>query len=210
MSTDSYFLHRRLHSLLGVIPLGFFLVEHIYTNYSAKLGMDKYVANVEWLWSLPFLTILEFVFIFLPLVYHAGYGLYIASRAKNNLGNFGTFRNIMFVLQRVTGVITLVFVLWHLWETRVQKALYDFSASDLASHTSSLLQNKWNFIFYLVGTVSAIFHFSNGIWAFLVSWGITVGPRAQLISTWICGVIFAILSYLCVNAMFAFVSHTVS
>ncbi|MEW9033208.1 MAG: succinate dehydrogenase, partial [Planifilum fimeticola] len=31
----SSFFNRRLHSLLGVIPVGFFLLEHLLTNYYA-------------------------------------------------------------------------------------------------------------------------------------------------------------------------------
>jgi succinate dehydrogenase / fumarate reductase cytochrome b subunit len=34
-------------------------------------------------------------------------------------------------------------------------------------------------IIYLVGILSATFHFANGLWAFCISWGIIVGPRAQ-------------------------------
>ena len=28
----------------------------------------------------------------------------------------------MFILQRVTGVITLIFIAWHVWETRIAAA----------------------------------------------------------------------------------------
>jgi succinate dehydrogenase / fumarate reductase cytochrome b subunit len=30
-----------------------------------------------------------------------------------------------------------------------------------------------------VGILSATFHFANGLWAFCISWGIIVGPKAQ-------------------------------
>ncbi|MBA4837787.1 succinate dehydrogenase, partial [Thermoactinomyces intermedius] len=93
MSTQRSFFNRRIHSLLGVIPVGFFLVEHLFTNYYATRGADAFVEKVEWLWGLPFLLVLEIFFIFLPLLYHGIYGLYIAFQAKNNVGNFGTFRN---------------------------------------------------------------------------------------------------------------------
>jgi succinate dehydrogenase/fumarate reductase cytochrome b subunit len=32
---------------------------------------------------------------------------------------------------------------------------------------------------YLLGVASACFHFSNGMWTFCISWGITVGENAQ-------------------------------
>ena len=34
-------------------------------------------------------------------------------------------------------------------------------------------------IIYLIGIMSATFHFGNGLWGFCISWGIIVGPKAQ-------------------------------
>ncbi|SEN00018.1 succinate dehydrogenase cytochrome b558 subunit [Lihuaxuella thermophila] len=204
MSTQRSFFNRRLHSLLGVIPVGFFLLEHLYTNWHATKGAKAFIEQVESIWSLPFLLLLEIFFIFLPLLYHGVYGLYVALQAKNNVGNFGTFRNYMFMLQRVTGVITLVFVAWHVWETRIQLAIYDFTAAELANHTHQLMQNPVTLTLYIIGVVAAVFHFSNGMWSFLVSWGITVGPRAQYISTWVWGVVFVLVSYLGISSLLAF------
>ena len=42
---------------------------------------------------------------------------------KSNVNKFDTFRNWMFVLQRITGVIILIFIAWHVWETRIAAAL---------------------------------------------------------------------------------------
>jgi succinate dehydrogenase / fumarate reductase cytochrome b subunit len=204
MSTQRSFFNRRLHSLLGVIPVGFFLLEHLYTNWHATKGAKAFIEQVESIWSLPFLLILEIFFIFLPLLYHGIYGLYVALQAKNNVGNFGTFRNYMFLLQRITGVITLVFVAWHVWETRIQLAIYDFTAAELAQHTAQLMKNPVTLTLYIIGVIAAVFHFSNGMWSFLVSWGVTVGPRAQYISTWVWGVVFVLVSYLGISSLLAF------
>ncbi|MBA4494615.1 succinate dehydrogenase cytochrome b558 subunit [Paenactinomyces guangxiensis] len=204
MSTQRSFLNRRLHSLLGVIPVGFFLIEHFYTNYHATEGVQEWIEQVEWIWDLPLLVILEIFFIFLPLMYHAIYGLYVAFQAKNNVGNFSTFRNYMFMLQRVTGVITLVFVVWHVWQTRIQLAIHDYTAAELAQQTSQLMQNPVTLTLYIIGIVSAVFHFSNGMWSFLVSWGVTVGPRSQYVSTWVWGVVFVLLSYFGIHSALAF------
>ena len=209
MSTERSFINRRLHSLLGVIPVGFFLVEHLYTNYLMTEGIHKFVEQVEWIWSLPFLPVLEVVFIYIPLLYHAIYGLYIAYQARNNVSQYSTFRNIMFLLQRVTGVVTLVYVAWHVWQTRVQLFIHDYTSAELAEHTATILQNPVTLTLYIIGLVAAVFHFSNGMWSFLVSWGITVGPRAQMISTWVWGVVFLVLSYMGISSLIAFAQHSV-
>jgi succinate dehydrogenase / fumarate reductase cytochrome b subunit len=209
MSTERSFVNRRLHSLLGVIPVGFFLVEHLYTNFAMTRGIHEFIEQVEWIWSLPFLPLLEVVFIYIPLLYHGIYGVYIAFQAKNNVSQYGTFRNIMFMLQRVTGIITLVYVVWHVWQTRVQLFIYDFTSAELADHTAQILQNPVTLTLYIIGLLAAVFHFSNGMWSFLVSWGITVGPRAQMISTWVWGVVFLILSYMGITSLLAFAQHSI-
>lgn len=204
MNKERSFINRRLHSLLGVIPVGFFLIEHLYSNFTITKGIQEFIQQVEWLWSLPFLPVLEIFLIFLPLMYHAIYGLYIAFQAKNNVTQYGTFRNIMFMLQRVTGVITLVYVVWHVWQTRIQLLIYDFTSAELAEQTALILHNPVNLTLYIIGLLAAVFHFSNGMWSFCVSWGITVGPRAQMISTWIWGIMFLVLSYMGITSLLAF------
>ncbi|SDZ16392.1 succinate dehydrogenase subunit C [Thermoactinomyces sp. DSM 45891] len=204
MSSQRSFFNRRLHSLLGVIPVGFFLLEHLYTNYLATKGPQEFIKQVEWLWGIPFLPVLEVFFIFLPLLYHGVYGLYIAFQAKNNLERFGTFRNWMFVLQRITGVITLVFVTWHVWETRLQVALNDSTAVELTRDFAQLIANDVTFVLYIIAVVSAVFHFCNGMWTFLITWGVTVGQRAQRVSFAICTFLFVVVSYLGISALVAF------
>jgi len=52
--------------------------------------------------------------------------------------------------------------------------------------------------------VAASYHFANGLWSFLVSWGITVGPRAQRVSSYVCMSLFALVSIMFIASLFAF------
>jgi succinate dehydrogenase / fumarate reductase, cytochrome b subunit len=196
------FINRKLHSLLGVIPVGLFLINHLVVNQFATRGAESFNKAAGFMEALPFRYFLEIFVIFLPLLYHAIYGLYIAFTAKNNAVQYGFFRNWMFMLQRYTGVATLVFIVWHVWQTRVQAALgtkvnYDMMA-DILSSTPM-------FIFYIVGVLSSIFHFANGLWTFCISWGITVSPRSQKISTYVTMGIFVALSFVAIRTMLAFI-----
>lgn len=202
MAKNREFGNRRLHSLLGVIPVGLFLLEHLIVNYMATKGPEAFNSGAHFMESLPFRIFLEVFIIFIPLIYHAVYGVYIAFTAKNNAGRYGFFRNWMFVLQRVTGIVTLVFIVWHVWSTRIQAALgaevnYDMMAD--------ILSEPFMIAFYVVGILSTTFHFANGLWSFAVSWGLTVSPKSQQISTYVTLVIFVLLSYVGVRAIFAFV-----
>lgn len=205
MNGNSYF-YRKLHSLLGVIPVGGFLVEHLLTNYAAfNEGHEGFIENVKWLNSLPLVFALELFGIWLPLLYHGVYGLYVAYTARNNPKSYGFFRNWMFTLQRVTGVITLIFIAWHVFETRVQVALGNITHEELGVRMHEIVTQPWAFALYVVGVLAASFHFANGMWSFLVSWGITIGPRAQRVSTYIWMGVFVLMSTMFILALTAFV-----
>lgn len=207
MKSNSFY-SRRLHSLLGVIPLGTFLIMHMLTNYEAfNGGKESFLDRVEFINSLPLVLILEILGIWLPLLYHGVYGLYIAYQARNNVSQYGYFRNHLFLWQRITGVLTLVFVAWHVFQTRVQVALGQIEHSELGGTMHEIATNPIYFALYVIGIVAATFHFSNGLWSFLVSWGITVGPRAQRVSTYICLGLFVVMSTLFILALAAFTGN---
>ncbi len=199
------FYSRKLHSLLGVIPLGAFLLEHMVTNFAAvEGGSEGFREAVAFLNGLPLVLLLEIFGIWLPLLYHGVYGMYIAFQAKPNNGRFNTERNLRYLLQRITGVIAFAFVIWHVLETRVQVALGRVSHEELGGVMHDIVNQPIFFVLYLIGIVSAAFHFTNGLWSFLVSWGVTVGPRSQRVSSYICMGLFAIVSVMFIWSLIAF------
>ncbi|BDH62509.1 succinate dehydrogenase cytochrome b558 subunit [Lysinibacillus sp. PLM2] len=202
MSKNHEFYWRRLHSLLGIIPVGLFLLVHFTINFTATQGAEAYNAAAGMMEYVPFLIIVEWVVIYIPLLFHGLYGVYIAFTATNNVKRFGTFHNWMFVLQRFTGIFLVVFIAWHIFQTRIQKALgaevnYDMMAGIVA--------NPWMLAFYIVGILAATFHLSNGIWSFLVSWGITQSPKSQKVASYITMAFFVVFSIGFVAAILAFV-----
>ncbi|GLI85441.1 succinate dehydrogenase [Rossellomorea marisflavi] len=202
MAGNREFNFRRLHSLLGVIPVGLFLTQHLVVNHFATGGEESFNQAAHFMESLPFRYFLEIFIIFLPLYFHAIYGIYIAFTSKNNASRFGFFRNWMFLLQRVSGVITFIFVTWHVWQTRV--AVF-FGAEVNFQMMEEIFSNPFMVAFYVLGVLSTIFHFANGLWSFCVSWGITVTPRSQRIATYVTIGIFLALSIVGMRAIFAFI-----
>ncbi|WP_044894574.1 succinate dehydrogenase cytochrome b558 subunit [Bacillus alveayuensis] len=201
MAENREFFYRRLHSLLGVIPVGLFLVQHLVVNHFATRGPEAFNRAAHFMENLPFRYFLEIFVIFLPLLFHAIYGLYIAFTAKNNVSRYNYFRNWMFMLQRLSGIITLIFITWHVWQTRVQAA---FGAAVNYEMMADIVDNPIMLWFYILGVISTVFHFANGLWSFFVSWGITVTPRSQLISTYVTMAIFVALSIVGIRAILAF------
>lgn len=202
MSKESDFFLRRLHSLLGVIPVGLFVTQHLVVNHFATRGEEAFNNASNFMGNLPFVLFLEWFIIYIPLMFHAFYGVYIAFTAKYNVNRYGTFRNWMFALQRFTGIFLVIFIAWHVYETRIQKAL---GATVDYNMMADILSNPAMLIFYIVGILSATFHLANGLWSFCVTWGITQSPRSQKIVSYITLIVFLVLSVIGVQALLAFV-----
>jgi len=198
-----HFLLRKLHSLSGIVPVGIFLIEHLLTNSLAYHwgplfdgGPERFNKAVHALHELPFLLALEVFGIFLPLAFHAGYGIKIAMTAEPNTSSYPYMDNRRYFLQRVTGYIAFIFIVIHLMKFRFahvvgwsEVSFLDPAQTDKFALTQKGL-NAWNlwgyqvsalvtYTLYVIGLAASCFHFGNGIWGFCISWGIAVGERAQ-------------------------------
>ena len=197
------FLLRRLHSLLGIVPIGLFLVQHLFINHFATQGVEAFNAASHFMANLPFVIFLEIFVIYLPIMFHAFYGVYIAFTSRNNVGKYSYMRNILFKAQRYTGVFLVVFIAWHVFETRFQVAIGAAEAD--FDMMANILDNPWMFAFYVAGVLAATFHFANGLWSFFVTWGITQSEAAQRYSTYFTLLVFVVLSIIGIRALLAFV-----
>lgn len=203
LSNKHEFYWRRLHSLLGILPVGLFLVFHLSLNFTAVGGADTYNDSISIMDKInpTLLFIIECIVIYIPILFHGIYGVFIAFTATPNNKRFGTFRNWMFLFQRITGVILVVFIAWHVFETRIQKALGTEVEFNMIA---DIVSNPFMLAFYILGIVSATMHLANGIWAFCVSWGITQSPTSQKVVSWITGIFFVIISIVGVWAIVSF------
>jgi succinate dehydrogenase / fumarate reductase, cytochrome b subunit len=181
-----------------VVPLGAFLVLHLFTNAQALLGRARFEDAVVESNALPFATPLEVIFIFLPLLFHAGYGIRLALRAKSDLKNYPHGKHWGYVMQRATGVVALAFIVWHLYQYRWQRfggklAEMDFHGELCASLSSTQSGVPWTALAYLIGTAAVIFHFSNGLYGFFFSFGITTTREGTRVTSATFGMIGALL-----------------
>ena len=162
---------RRLHSLCGVVPLGVFLVEHLWAVSGAIRGRAAFDARVIWLDGVRFGTLLEIVFIGLPLAFHALYGFVLAFDKKQDPDRYPYKDRHFAFLLRATGLLSLVFMAWHLWELPLQRLLTKIPASDLfdllVMHLSTTTRGvPWRAIGYFLGLFVTVAHFSYGMISF--------------------------------------------
>ena len=188
------FYIRRLHSLCGIVPVGLFLLEHIFTNSMVLGGPAPFNAAVEHLASIPheIMLPLEICFILVPFLFHGLYGLYILMQAKNNVKSYGYARNWNFYFQRITAVIIFLFLIWHVVYLRI---MVKGGGTPISFELlQAYFQNPLVWGAYTIAMIASIFHFFNGLTTFTMTWGIAKGPRIQTFFSRVFMAIFVVLS----------------
>jgi succinate dehydrogenase / fumarate reductase cytochrome b subunit len=186
---DRTFLWRRLHSLSGIVPIGGFLCFHLFENMAAIKGQVAYDEGVEKIANLlpgVYLYSVEMAVLMVPILFHSFYGIYITLKGKPNVPAYPYRRNVLYVLQRTSGVVALLFILAHVGTLRVATTMLQrghglpghpgyVSYLDVKEH----LSNPYVFALYVLGTLASVFHFASGLNGFCFTWGIAVGEKAR-------------------------------
>jgi succinate dehydrogenase / fumarate reductase cytochrome b subunit len=205
------FILRKLHQLSGIVPLGAFLLEHFYTNSKALTGRQDFNSAVRDLQSIPYILFVEIGAIFIPLIYHAVYGLVITWEARPNNLHYPYPRNWFYLIQRITGVILFLFIFFHVLNFRfgMVPGLNTISVAHSPDKAFDIVAGEFRMIpiliIYTVGITATVWHFANGIWLFLVDWGIAIGAQAQRLTGYACIAFGALLLLVGLNAMIAFI-----
>jgi succinate dehydrogenase / fumarate reductase cytochrome b subunit len=124
--------------------------------------------------------VLEWVFIFIPILFHALYGIYIWYRGESNVGEYPWTGNWLYTAQRWTGIIAFLYILYHVIDIRfmgvhLMGGGYQYAFSKIWY----AFRSPWVVAVYAIGIVAASWHFAYGVWLFAAKWGITVGARAR-------------------------------
>jgi succinate dehydrogenase / fumarate reductase, cytochrome b subunit len=196
---------RRLHSLTGIIPVGAFLFEHILiSNATAISGPDAYARQVSFLANLPLVFFLELFGIWLPILFHGLYGFYIWYRGDGNSVQYPWTGNWMYTLQRWTGGIAFIYIVWHTYTMRFTGVDLHEAAVQSFPKVQAEVHNPLLFAFYGVGLIAASWHFAYGIWLFSAKWGIVSGEHAQQRLLRVCLAFFLLLSVVGLVSLYTF------
>ncbi len=210
------FLIRRLHSLSGIVPVGAYMVVHLLTNSSILNSVGMFQANVITIHNLgPALPAVEWAFIFLPLIFHALVGVWIATTGKLNTSTYRLAGNRRYTWQRSTGMIAMVFIFVHVfhlhgwfhneyWLKHVAEPLgmAQFRPYNAGSTLAFALKGIVWPIFYAVGVIACVYHLANGIWTSGITWGIWVSPKAQKKASFACLVFGILLGIVGLSALY--------
>jgi len=204
------FVLRRLHSLTGIIPVGAFLFEHILISNSTAIGQNGpagYARQVGFLANLPLVFFLELFGIWIPIAFHALYGFYIWYRGDSNTAAYPWSGNWMYTLQRWSGGIAFIYIVWHTYTMRFTGVdLHDNPMASFAKVQGEVVHTGL-FLFYVIGLVAASWHFAYGIWLFCAKWGLVSGDRAQRRLLRVCLAFFLLLCGVGLASLASFRSH---
>lgn len=186
----NYFFIRRLHSLLGIVPIGAFFLVHMLLNSRAAQSPQQYQWVPDTLDEIPFAWAIELGLIIAPLVFHAVLGAVIVWQGEPNAHKpaLGWYANWAYLFQRYTGVALFVLLVIHLiqtwlahWMIKIGNALNPQEAREfeIFSHMSGILQNPVWLALYIVFVIIAAYHFGNGIYNFAYKWGATTSKSSQ-------------------------------
>jgi succinate dehydrogenase cytochrome b subunit len=201
------FFWLRLHSLSGVVPVGLFVLLHFYTNSFSVKGADAFNARLASTDRLPFLQAFEVLFIYLPILFHAGLGIWITLRGRQNLVAYPHFGNLRYLLQRLSGIGVLLFVGAHVYKTKIEPWMGGFPI-DFA-HMSEALAEPLTFTVYTLGILGTAYHLANGLWTFSITWGISVSRTSQRWLTVATLILFGVIFLVGMNNILGFLGKGV-
>jgi succinate dehydrogenase / fumarate reductase cytochrome b subunit len=202
---NPHFLLRRLHSLFGLLPVGAFLMFHLWENSQSRFGAEHYNEKVvAWLQGLNYLPLLESFVIALPILFHALYGLVIIRSGRAEIRRYSYARNRLYWLQRVSGLGILAFLAVHLAATRFWAFGDPAIRDDLYGHMQGFLTQPWVFAVYLIGLLLSVLHLANGIWSMGIVWGVTTTARSQRLSGYACLGLGLLLAAMGVHGLLGF------
>ena len=191
-----HFLLRRLHSLTGIV-FGGYLVVHLLINATIAQGGNAYQTQVDKIHDLPFLPVIEWTFIYLPIIYHTVYGVWITLTGQPNVGHYSYAKNWFYFFQRLSAVVIVFFIIFHvfalkygLFATNLAFNPHGGALRTVARHMDYNPLITW--VVYPLGILASCYHLANGFWTAAITWGLTISDSAQKRWGYACAGLFAL------------------
>lgn len=171
------FLRARLGSLLAVVPLGVWTVNHLWNNLSAFKGSAAWQADVTE-YGHPLAFFASSVVALLPLVLHTIWGIGRLVSVQPNNVKYKFFGNAKYALQRLSAIGVMLFMGAHLWLAFLHPRISTGRAETFLEITHEMRTNPPTLVVYLLGTLGVAYHLANGLHSFTMGWGIVTSRRA--------------------------------
>lgn len=183
---------KRAMSFLGLVPLGIYTIAHLWTNLSSLGGPCLFDAALLASRRHPAFLILE-ILLGLAILLHVVVGVRLMLNWRPSQRNTKSLHGLKFLLQRLSGIGLLLFLVAHIINARIMPVLKGRGHEDFFGMRHAFQHDPATLPVYILGLLGISFHLANGLWTFLLTWGITVTPSAQRKSQWISILFFVAL-----------------
>lgn len=213
------FAIRRIHSLLGIVPLGLYMVVHLTANASLLNGGETFQFVVYGIHAPgKLLPLIEWGAILMPLIFHAAIGVWISKTGQSNTDRYKFTNNRRYKWQRYSGILALVYLFahilhlhgWfhaHFWIDSIREVGFGaFRPYNAASTLAAAMQGVVWPAFYLVGMLACVYHLANGLWTAGITWGLWISEAAQKRATRVCVALGVVLAVIGTSAWYAAVA----
>lgn len=192
----------KLFSLFGLVPLGIYVILHLYHNLQSLGGEAGYNQFLNESHSTPLYVPLAVIGIWIPIAFHGLYGLFAMKKSRPNLGRFRYFENLKYILQRLSGIGLLLFIPAHVFKTRIEPMLENFNLD--FKHMHEGLSEPLTLTVYALGVLGVAYHLSNGVWQFAIGWGLTRSEAGMKRMQMLTMVLFVVLLAMGYGAIWGF------
>lgn len=172
------FLKSRLGSFLAVMPLTFWVINHLWDNLAAFSGAEAW-QNAVTQYKHPYSMAATFLIVLLPLLIHAAWGVVRLFTMQPNLGAYRYYGNVKYILQRLSAVGVLFFLGAHIWLAFIHPRLVEGHAEVFSDIASEMHHHLPTLLVYLLGTLGVSYHVANGLQTFAMGWGILASERSM-------------------------------
>ncbi|MBI5513832.1 MAG: succinate dehydrogenase [Deltaproteobacteria bacterium] len=179
----------RLGSVLALAPLGLWVCWHLWENLYAVVGEAAWQERVTDRQH-PVAEGLTLLVVFGPLVLHTLWGLRRVAMARPN--GYRYFGNARYVLQRLSALGVLLFLVAHVYLARIHPALTEDHPERFGDLAAEMRMPK-TLVVYLLGVLGTAYHLANGVQTAAFIHGFTASSRAARRMQWASVVFFLLL-----------------
>ena len=171
-------LQSRLGSFLAVVPLSFWVVNHLWDNLAAFRGAQAWQEAVTQ-YKHPYAQFLTFAVVLLPLLFHTGWGVVRMFSFRPNNVAYPYYGNVKYIVQRVAALGVLAFLGAHIWLAFLQPRLLHGAAEPFAVISYEMRWHMPTLFVYTLGILGTAYHVANGLQGFAMGWGLLASERSM-------------------------------
>jgi succinate dehydrogenase / fumarate reductase cytochrome b subunit len=182
---------KQVLTLFGLVPLGVYVVLHLWTNLYSLAGAEAFNKASEGSRANPAFLFLEIFGLGLPLLAHTVIGLMEIRRGRPNNLRYGFLDNLRYLLQRASAIGLLLFIGAHVWRARLAPALEGRHEDFAGMHEA--LSEPITLIVYALGMLGVSYHLANGLQTAATRTGLVVSEAGRRRMTWLAGTVMVLL-----------------